>query len=112
MTGPSRAVRGIRDKLILSFGTLVLSLAVFVFVFFPSRLERQATQTVIAKADAIRDMTALAAGADWTGTSDCGEGLAVSRTGAEYLRSLRDGRDVWYDGQREDKRESPSEKPE
>jgi two-component system cell cycle sensor histidine kinase/response regulator CckA len=59
-----RVVRGIRDKLVLAFAGLLTSIALFVFLFFPARLERQAFDATVARAGAIADMAAysLAAG--------------------------------------------------
>lgn len=78
MTKRTRFVRGIRDKLVLSFSVLILSIAVFVFVFFPARLERQAMRAVIAKAAAIRDLTAygLSAGLFFSDEASIDEVLA------------------------------------
>ncbi|MDP1890364.1 MAG: ATP-binding protein [Gemmatimonadaceae bacterium] len=58
MTRNSRYPRGIQDKLVLAFSTLVAAIAIFVFVFFPERLERQTLRATAAKADAISQMTA------------------------------------------------------
>ncbi len=58
MTRPSRFPRGIQDKLVLAFSTLVAAIAICVFIFFPARLERQTMRATAAKADAIRQMTA------------------------------------------------------
>ena len=59
-----KLVKGIRDKLVLAFAALLMVIAVFVFLFFPSRLERQAFDATVARASAIADMAAysLAAG--------------------------------------------------
>lgn len=78
MTKRAWFVRGIRDKLVLSFSVLILSIAVFVFVFFPARLERQATRTVITKAGVIRDLTAysLSAGLFFSDHASMDEVLA------------------------------------
>ncbi len=51
-------IRGIRDKLVVSFAALVAAIAIFVFLYFPARLEHQALRATIAKADVIREMTA------------------------------------------------------
>ena len=51
-------LRGIREKLLVSFSLLLASIALFVIVFFPARLERQAMRASVAKAEAIRDMAA------------------------------------------------------
>ncbi|MES2178335.1 MAG: ATP-binding protein [Gemmatimonadota bacterium] len=58
MTIRPRFVRGIRHKLLLALSALIAAFAVFVFTFFPSRLERQAMSATRAKAATIRDMTA------------------------------------------------------
>ncbi|HTE44282.1 MAG TPA: response regulator [Gemmatimonadaceae bacterium] len=50
-------VTGIRSKLLVAFSSLVASIAVFIFLFFPARLERQAMRLTVTKAAAIRDMT-------------------------------------------------------
>ena len=42
----------------LAFSALVAAIAVFVFIFFPARLERQTMRATTAKADVIRQMTA------------------------------------------------------
>jgi PAS domain S-box-containing protein len=47
-----------REKLLFSFSVMLASIAVFVIVFFPHRLERQAMRATVAKAEAIRDMAA------------------------------------------------------
>ena len=59
-----RLVRGIRDKLVLAFAGLLTVIAVFVFLFFPTRLERQAFDATVTRASAIANMAAysLAAG--------------------------------------------------
>jgi PAS domain S-box-containing protein len=51
-------IRGIRDKLIVAFSALVAAIALFVFAFFPARLERQAMSATLAKSAAIREMAA------------------------------------------------------
>src|SRR5688572_25014254 len=51
-------LRGVRQKLVVSFSALIATIATFVFVFFPARLEHQAMGALVAKAEAIRDMTA------------------------------------------------------
>ena len=56
-------LRGIREKLIVSFSVLIATIATFVFVFFPARLEHQAMRALTAKAEAIRDMVAYSASA-------------------------------------------------
>lgn len=58
MIGAPIIMRSIRAKLLISFTLLVTSLALFVYLFYPARLERQAMQSVEAKAHAISDMTA------------------------------------------------------
>jgi two-component system, cell cycle sensor histidine kinase and response regulator CckA len=60
---PQRLTAGIRERLLLSFSLLVTGIAVFIFAFFPARLERQAMRATVAKAEAIRDMTAYSLGA-------------------------------------------------
>src|ERR1700722_16266534 len=35
----------------------------------------------------------------WYAASDSGKGLTVLRTGQDYVESLRDGREVWIDGE-------------
>ena len=56
-------LRGVRQKLVVSFSALIATIATFVFVFFPARLEHQAMRALIAKAEAIRDMTAYSVSA-------------------------------------------------
>jgi PAS domain S-box-containing protein len=51
-------LRSIRARLVFAFSTLVAAIAVFTFIFFPARLERQAMRATIAKATAVRDMLA------------------------------------------------------
>ena len=51
-------VRGIRDKLVLAFAVLLAAIAVFVFLFFPARLERQAFDATVTRASAIVNMAA------------------------------------------------------
>jgi len=53
-----RLLRGIRDKLVVSFSVLVVSIAVFFIAFFPARIEEQAMRATVAKAEAISNMTA------------------------------------------------------
>jgi signal transduction histidine kinase/ActR/RegA family two-component response regulator len=53
-----RLLRGIREKLLVGCSLLIAVIAVFVYVFLPARLERQAMSAVIGRAEAIRDMTA------------------------------------------------------
>jgi PAS domain S-box-containing protein len=52
---------GIRERLLFSFSLMLASIALFVVVFFPHRLERQAMRATVAKAEAIRDMAAYSA---------------------------------------------------
>jgi PAS domain S-box-containing protein len=87
MTRRAWFVRGIRDKLVVSFSALILIIAVFVFVFFPGRLERQAMRTVITKAATIRDLTAysLSAGLVFGDTASIDEVL----TGAMRDKDVR-----------------------
>ena len=56
-------LRGIREKLLVSFSILVTSIAVFVFAFFPASLERQAMRAETSKAQAISEVTAYSLGA-------------------------------------------------
>ncbi|MDQ8164280.1 MAG: ATP-binding protein [Gemmatimonadota bacterium] len=77
-------LRGIREKLLLSVSILVAAIAIFVYAFFPARLERQAMSGIAAKAATIRDMTAYALGAglyfgDTTAVGEVVRGLALGR---------------------------------
>jgi len=77
-------LRGIREKLLLSVSILVAAIAIFVYAFFPARLERQAMSGIAAKAATIRDMTAYALGAglyfgDTTAVGEVLRGLALGR---------------------------------
>ena len=56
-----RLFPGIRERLLFSFSLMLASIAIFVIVFFPHRLERQAMRATVAKAEAIRDMAAYSA---------------------------------------------------
>ncbi|MEP6494430.1 MAG: ATP-binding protein [bacterium] len=51
-------LRGIRQKLLFSCSLLLASIALFVVIFFPARLQRQAMRASVAKAEVIRDMAA------------------------------------------------------
>jgi PAS domain S-box-containing protein len=53
----------IRGKLVLSCSLLVGGMALFAAFFFPSRLERQAMRATVAKAAAVRDLTAYSVSA-------------------------------------------------
>jgi len=81
-----RLFPGIRERLLFSFSLLLASIAMFVVVFFPDRLERQAMRASVAKAEAIRDMAAYSATA----------GLLFSDTVAmhEVLVGIARNRDV------------------
>ncbi len=59
----SLPLRGIREKLVVSFSVLIATIATFVFVFFPARLEDQAMRALRVKAEAIRDMAAYSVSA-------------------------------------------------
>ena len=89
MTARRRFMRGIREQLLLAFSLFVASIAGFVLLFFPMRLERQATQAVIAKAEAIREMTAysLSAGLVFGDTAAVQEVLsgAARATEVQFL---------------------------
>ena len=61
MSWLSRVFPGIRERLLFSFSLMLASIAMFVVVFFPHRLERQAMRATVAKAEAIRDMAAYSA---------------------------------------------------
>ena len=61
MSWLSRLFPGIRERLLFSFSLMLASIAMFVVVFFPHRLERQAMRATVAKAEAIRDMAAYSA---------------------------------------------------
>lgn len=56
-------LRSIREKLLVLFSLLITSIAIFVFAFFPARLEKQAMLAMRAKALAISNMTAYSASA-------------------------------------------------
>jgi two-component system cell cycle sensor histidine kinase/response regulator CckA len=77
--------RGIRQKLLVSLSLLVLSIALFVFVFFRARLEDQAMSATVANAVAARDMTAysLAAGLVFADTDAVKEVLAGAARGRD-----------------------------
>lgn len=49
---------GIRRRLALSFSLLVAAIAAFIVVFFPNRLERQASRMQYARAESVREMVA------------------------------------------------------
>jgi two-component system cell cycle sensor histidine kinase/response regulator CckA len=78
-----RFIKGIREKLLLSFSLLVASIAVFVFAFFPTRLERQAMHALVDRAEGVRDMTAysLSAGLFFGDTAAVKEVLAGAARG-------------------------------
>lgn len=82
-------LRSLRGKLLFSFTLLVACVAAFMFLFFPARLERQAMQAVVAKAEAISDVTAYSLSAavyfgDSTAISDVLSGAARAE-GIEVL---------------------------
>ncbi|MDB4917442.1 MAG: putative Hybrid sensor histidine kinase [Gemmatimonadetes bacterium] len=90
-------IRSIRAKLMVAFAALVAAIAVFVFVFFPARLERQALAATVAKANVIRDMTAYSLGAgllfnDEAAVSEVVAGVAAVRDVAFLI--------VWNDSGR------------
>src|SRR5687767_142869 len=80
--------RGIRQKLLASLSLLVLGIAIFIFIVFRVRLEKQAMRATVDNAVTIRDMTVytLSAGLFFADTSAVKEVLA----GASH------GRDVQY----------------
>jgi signal transduction histidine kinase/CheY-like chemotaxis protein len=51
-------LRGIREKLIVSFSLLVAAIALSIVVFLPRRLEQQAMSAAVAKAETVRELTA------------------------------------------------------
>jgi PAS domain S-box-containing protein len=55
-------LRSIRGKLLISFSVLVASIAIFIYGFFPERLERQSTLLVRARANTVRDIAAYTIG--------------------------------------------------
>ncbi len=56
-------IRGIRDKLIVAFSALVACIALFVYAFFPARLEKQSILATQARAAAVGEMAAYSLGA-------------------------------------------------
>ena len=87
---------GIRRKLAVSFSLLIGAIAALIVVFFPNRLERQARRAHVARAEAVRDMTAysLSAGlyfADSTAIFDVLRGAARDRE--VMLLEVRDRND-------------------
>ncbi|MEO7998837.1 MAG: response regulator [Gemmatimonadaceae bacterium] len=58
MTVALRMQSSIRQKLLISFSLLITCIAVFVYVFFPARLEKQAMDAVTGKALSISRITA------------------------------------------------------
>jgi hypothetical protein len=92
-----RFVHGIRDKLVLAFAGLLMAIAVFVFLFFPARLERQAFKATVTRAAAIADMAAysIAAGLmfeDSIAVADVVEGASRSPDVAFMAVWQADGR--------------------
>lgn len=75
--------RGIQQKLLASLSLLVLSIALFVFVFFRVRLKDQAMRATVDNAVAARDMTAysLSAGLYFGDSSAVNEVLAGAARG-------------------------------
>ena len=68
MTNPKSATTrlsrmSIRAKLVASFALLIGVIALFIYVYFPARLEHQATEALIARAHGVADMTAYSASA-------------------------------------------------
>jgi PAS domain S-box-containing protein len=95
MTSARRFPRGIRDKLVLAFSTLVAAIALFVFFFFPARLERQTLRATASKAEAIRQMTAYSVAAgllfgDRTAVSEVLVGAAVEDVAFIFVWNDRD----------------------
>ncbi len=77
-------IRGIRDKLVISFTALIAAIALFVLVLVPSKLERAAMQSTMEKARAVAEMASfsLAAGLtfdDTVAVNDVLAGAAVAR---------------------------------
>jgi PAS domain S-box-containing protein len=77
-------IRGIRDKLVVAFSALIAGIALFVYVFFPSRLERQAMGASVAKAAAVAEMASYSLGAgllfdDTTAVQEVLSGALVAR---------------------------------
>jgi signal transduction histidine kinase/ActR/RegA family two-component response regulator len=80
-----RLLRGIREKLLTGCSLLIAAIAVFVYVFLPARLERQAMSGVVGRAEAIRDMTAysLRAALFFDDTAAVGEVLSGAARGRD-----------------------------
>lgn len=49
----------LRTKLILTSSFLVAAISIFIFIYFPSEFEKQATESIIGKANSIATMTAF-----------------------------------------------------
>ncbi len=81
-----RLLRGIREKLIVGCSLLIAAIATFVFFAGPRRMQMQAMIGLVARAEAIRDMTAYSLGA----------ALFLEDTAAvdEVLTGAARGRDV------------------
>jgi PAS domain S-box-containing protein len=97
VTAPRRFPRGIRDKLLLSFSSLVAVIALFVILFFPARLERQAMRGIASKAEAIRDIAAHSLAAalvfdDTTAALDAATSTAADREVSSFTVLDADGR--------------------
>ena len=89
----TRWLGGIRRKLAISFSLLVSAFAVLMVVFYPNRLEQQARSALIARAEAVRDMTAysLSAGLYFGDSSAIREVLdGASRDAEVTLLEVRD----------------------
>lgn len=90
---PRFRLPGIREKLLVAFSLLVTCMSVFIFVFFPARLEQQALAAVQTKAEAIADMTAysLSAGVYFSDTKAVQEVLeGASRAPDIFALQVRD----------------------
>lgn len=80
----------IRAKLLVSFSLLITSIAVFVCVFFPARLEKQSMQSVAEKANSIGQLTAYSVSASlyFGDTTSLHEVLSGASRGSEVVTLL------------------------
>ncbi len=75
-----RPTRTIRQKIVFLTALLVAAISLFIYLFFPARLEQQAVETIAAKAASIAEMSAytLAPALDFDNVDEVEEGLQAA----------------------------------
>ncbi|HEV7990824.1 MAG TPA: ATP-binding protein [Gemmatimonadaceae bacterium] len=106
---PRRLLRGVRQKLIVSFSLLVACIAAFVFVLLPARLEQHLMLATFARAETIRDMTAYSVSSAlvFDDTTAVEEVLAGATRGTDVVMLRVAG----LDGRLVTQRPSPAQAP-